>query len=468
MKTIHFILLCLFCLVGKVYARVDLPSVFSDGMVMQRQSKVAVWGKSDAGAKITIVPSWNEKLYTTASDSSGTWKLNIATPAAGGPYTLTVSDSQSQLVLSDIWIGEVWVASGQSNMAMPVRGFTTDSILNGQKIIATAENPYIRFYTGPQISWGKPLTDFRRNNWQPSTPVSVRNFSAAAYTFARELQRRLQVPVGIIQVAWGGTVIQAWMSAHSLSTFPSVHVPEEINGAFENKNTPAGLFNGMIAPIAGYGIKGVIWYQGEQNVREPDAYAKLFPAMVKNWRQVWNADFPFYYAQIAPWDYKSMNKKAPLLREAQLNSLQTIPNSGMAVLTDVGAEKTIHPPDKESVGKRLAYIALAKTYHQPIAWSGPVYRNMQAEHNALLLSFGHAEGLHFSGTTSDNFEIAGADRVFYPAKALITGNKIRVSAEQVVRPVAARYAFKGWVAGDLFNKDGLPASSFRTDNWPVN
>ena len=460
----------------RVQAKVTLPAIFSDGMVLQQQSNVALWGKADAGKSVTITTSWNNKTYQAKPASDGSWKVKVKTPEAGGPYTIRINDG-SETVISDILIGEVWLASGQSNMEMPLKGFRNQPVANSAQVIASSANPKIRFFAVSNISWGKPLTDCK-GSWKVASPENTASFSATAYFFATALQQNLNVPVGIVESDWGGTRVQAWMSADALKAFPQVQVPAEINSGFKNKNEATGLFNGMINPILRYDIKGAIWYQGEQNRNEPELYGQMFPAMVKQWRQDWKiGKFPFYYVQIAPYisktktlsaSLKKLEPYVPFLREAQLQSEKEIPNSGMAVLTDIGAQNTIHPPDKESVGKRLSYLALAKTYGQKnVAYSGPVYKKMKAEGNSILLKFDHAEGLKFSDGQSGNFEVAGSDKVFHPAKAEITKDGIRVSSAQVEKPVAARYAFKAWVKGDLFNQDGLPASSFRTDSWPV-
>ncbi|TZF83005.1 sialate O-acetylesterase [Pedobacter sp. BS3] len=460
----------------RVQANVTLPAIFSDGMVLQQQSDVALWGKSDAGKSVTVTTSWNNKTYQVNPAKGGRWKVKVKTPAAGGPYTVRISDG-SEIVLSDVLIGEVWLASGQSNMEMPLKGFKNQPVANSEQVISASENPQIRFFNVENVSWKKPLTGCQ-GSWKKASPANTSNFSATAYFYAKALQEKLKVPVGIVESDWGGTRVQAWMSADALKAFPEVKVAAEANTAFKDKNEATGLFNGMINPILGYGIKGAIWYQGEQNRNEPELYGRLFPSMVKQWRQDWGiGKFPFYYVQIAPYisgtatlsaSLKKLEPFVPVLREAQLQAENKIPNSGMAVLTDIGAQNTIHPPDKESVGKRLSYLALAKTYGQKdVAYSGPVYKKMKIEGNSILLKFDHAEGLKFNNGQSGNFEVAGSDKVFHPAKAEITKDGIKVSSAQVNKPVAARYAFKAWVKGDLFNQDGLPASSFRTDSWPV-
>ena len=461
------ILLVLFsCIyVINLQAKVELPSFISSGMVLQQKSTVSIWGKSAKAKAITLHTSWNRKIYAVKSNEAGEWNINIQTPKSGGPYQILINDGE-ETVLDDVLIGEVWIASGQSNMEMPLRGFSNQKIQGGEELINSAANKKIRLFKGNTTSKGFPQKDIT-GKWQQASPESVTNFSAVAYYFANQLEKELKVPIGIIQVAWGGTAIQGWMSRESLQPFSTVNLPAEEDKTFSNKNTPVGLFNAMINPIIPYKAKGFIWYQGEHNVKEPSLYAKLFPAMVKDWRHRWqNENMTFLYAQIAPWDYKSANWKAPYLREAQLHALKEIPNSGMAVLLDIGEEKDIHPAAKKPVAERFFKLAMAKTYGKKIPNSGPIYKRMEIQAGKIKLHFDYAEGLYFKDGISENFEIAGADKIFYPAKARIEkGNILTVYSEQVKEPVSVRYAFKGWVVGDLFNKYNLPASSFRTDSW---
>jgi len=461
------ILLVLFSCIYAInlQAKVELPSFISSGMVLQQKSTVSIWGKSAKAKAVTLRTSWSRKIYTVKSNEAGEWDISIQTPKAGGPYQILLNDGD-ETILDDVLIGEVWIASGQSNMEMPLKGFSNQKIKGGEELINNAANKKIRLFKSNTTSKGLPQKDIA-GKWQHASPQSATNFSAVAYYFAYQLEKELKVPIGIIQVAWGGTAIQGWMSRESLQPFSAVNLPAEEDKTFSNKNTPVGLFNAMINPIIPYKAKGCIWYQGEHNVKEPSLYAKLFPAMVKDWRRRWqNENMTFIYAQIAPWDYKSANWKAPYLREAQLNALKEIPNSGMAVLLDIGEEKDIHPAAKKPVAERFFKLAMAKAYGKKISYSGPLYKRMEIQAEKIKLYFDYAEGLYFKGSISENFEIAGADKTFYPAKARIEkGNILTVYSEQVKEPVSVRYAFKGWVVGDLFNKHNLPASSFRTDDW---
>jgi sialate O-acetylesterase len=448
-----------------VSAKVVLPSVFSDNMVLQQQDQVAVWGKAAAYKTVRIITSWNNKKYTVTSDLQGNWKAKIATPEAGGPYTITFNDGD-KLTLQNVLVGEVWVCSGQSNMDMPVKGFGNQPVLHSNEILFDADNSNIRLIRYEDALSRTPAFDCRSTSWQVSDATSAREFSAVGYQFAQLLQRKLKVPVGMIMASRGGTKIEAWMSENSLRSFPGIKIPAVGDTARMIKNDPAVLFNGMIHPFLGYGIKGVIWYQGEANRTNAKIYDQLMVSMVKEWRSLWQrGNFPFYYVQIAPFRYK--DTMASLVREAQLKASTQIPNSGMVVTLDIGAEHSIHPADKTTVGKRLAYWAMANTYGMNgLACKSPVYQSMKINKETATITFANVEnGLTSFGKTLSAFEIAGEDKVFYPAVARIIRKGVVVQSTQVKQPVAVRYAFKDWVEGDLFNTEGLPAAPFRTDNW---
>ena len=463
-------LLCLVLnvLLGVVaaHARVILPSIFSDNMVLQQKDEVPLWGKAAPRKAISIITSWNNKKYTVVSDSEGAWRIKVTTPTAGGPYTIIFSDGE-KLTLQNILIGEVWICSGQSNMEMPVKGFGNQPILGSSDILFDADNSQIRLIRFERAMSRTPQADGHSTSWQVSDAESAREFSAVGYQFAQMLQRKLKVPVGMIMSTWGGTKIEAWMSESSLKAFPDISIPALNDTARIIKNDPTVLFNAMIHPFLGYGVKGVLWYQGEQNRSNPQLYDRLMVAMVNEWRGRWNRDFPFYYVQIAPFKYKDTIGPANLLREAQLKASTLIPNAGMVVTMDVGAEHFIHPPDKTTIARRLAYWAMANTYGMKgLPFASPVFKSMTIDNGAAIISFHYAEnGLTSFGKALSAFEIAGEDKVFYPATARITGRGVVVQSDGVKKPVAVRYAFKDWVEGDLFNTEGLPASPFRTDHW---
>ncbi len=457
-------ILCAFSV--NLEAKVKLPSIFGNGMVLQQQTEVAIWGTANEKAAVNVVTSWNNQSYKTKADEKGKWKLKVKTPEAGGPYSITISDGE-KIVLSDILIGEVWVCSGQSNMEMPVKGYKNQPVLGSNKTIATSSNPEIRLFNVKKQKTVIPQEDFT-GLWTHCEPEYVANISATAYYFGRMLQDVLKVPVGIICSSWGGTNIVAWTSENSIKQFNWLELPSKDQES-PDTNAPTVLFNGMINPMVGYGMRGVIWYQGESNRNEPENYFKYMKGIMDNWRSLWNiGDFPFYFCQIAPYGYNDKLNSA-FLREVQQKASFEAKNSGMACLMDVGEEFCIHPADKEAAGDRLAYIALAKTYNKKgFAYSGPVYKSMSTEGSVIKLSFDFAEnGLTTFGKPLTNFIIAGDDQKFYPANAYLTRDGLFVSSPRVNKPVAVRYAWEHFVVGELFNTEGLPASSFRTDDWEV-
>lgn len=450
--------------VSLLKANVSLPAIISNGMVLQQQANVSLWGKAKAGTKVSIVTSWNQKLYTVNSSNDGSWRLSVLTPKAGGPYKITFNDG-SKLVLEDVLIGEVWLCSGQSNMEMPVKGFGNQPVLNSNDILTDAEEPGVRLFRIEKKMSKTPQTELNAK-WEHTDASTVKEFSAVGYQFARILQQRLKVPVGIIQSAYGGTDIEAWMNLKSLDGFKDFKIPADT--AKSTKNDPGILFNAMINPIVGYAIKGTIWYQGENNRFNPRSYDKKMAAMVKLWRTLWGCgEWPFYYVQIAPNVYKDVADSIPLLYEAQSRAMALIPNSGMAVSVDAGSMKTIHPPDKTIISKRLAYWALNKTYAKTgIAYMGPVYKTLKITGRKAVLAFSEIpNGLTAYDKPLLSFEIAGNDKVFYPAEATISGKTVVLHNDSVKSPVAVRYAFKDRSAGNLYNTEGIPAQPFRTDSW---
>ena len=469
MKKIITILL-LIAITRHTKAEVILPYVFGNGMVLQQQSNAAIWGKSAPGEKVSVITSWNKKEYTVKVNADSTWKVKVATPKAGGPYQITITDS-APVIIKDVLIGEVWFISGQSNMEMPMAGRKAEEpIENGPEAIANSTNNQIRFFRAQHKTWGIPL-DNSRGKWLSANPKNTPTFSALGYFFAQKLHRKLNVPIGIVQVAYGGTPIEAWMSRESLSPYAKkIKIPEEKNEQLNKKGVSTGLFNGMINPMVGYTIKGMLWYQGENNRAEPALYGRLFPAMVADWRKRWDSgEFPFYYVQIAPYAKPpEYDPYVPFFREVQLKSLEVVPNSGMVVNTDLGVENTIHPPYKEKLADRMLPLVLNKTYgFKDLVYQGPVYQSLDIKDNKTVLHFTHAEkGLKFNGEHNANFEVAGNDKKFYPATTVkISGSNIEVTSDKVKKPIAVRYAFSAWTMGNLYNMEGFPASSFRTDDW---
>lgn len=451
---------------ASLFAKVKLPAIINDNMVLQQQSTVPLWGKSSANKTVRVSASWSRQVYRTTADNSGNWKVQVKTPVAGGPYKITFDDGE-KLSLNNVLIGEVWVCSGQSNMVQPLKGYRNQPVLNGNDIAANAANSQIRLFHLQRAVSNVPLDDCT-GSWEVSSPASAVDFSAIGFQFAQQLQKILNIPVGVIESDWGGTPIEAWMDKASLASFPKVQVPIENDPAKAAPNRPTCLFNAMIAPITGFGIKGVLWYQGENNASKPTGYNNLMKAMVSGWRSLWKRDtLSFYYVQIAPFRYPTNRDSIPLLRETQQIAQGEIPNSGMVVSIDAGNEFTIHPEDKTILSKRLLYWALGDAYHQKgIAYQSPYYQSMEVKDGSAIISLTNAP----NGFTSFDkeiigFEIAGSNKSFYPAEARIVGTTIQVSSDKVSRPVSVRYGFKDWAPGNLYSTEGLPVAPFRTDNW---
>jgi sialate O-acetylesterase len=622
-------------------AQIKLPDIISDSMVLQQSSDAPIWGWASAGEKIEVNGSWskNSAVQTTAN-KDGKWIVKIKAPVAGGPYDLTIKGNQTT-TLHGILIGEVWICSGQSNMEMPVEGWgETTPINNSAQEIANANYPGIRLFIAEKKVAFSPQENVK-GKWVSCNPASAAQFSATGYFFGRELYNHLHVPVGLMDVTWGGTIAEAWTSEASLRTMgdfndglnaidamkenaqqlkitdkqneaawnkavaesnngfataiidtswhimqlptlwentgykdldgivwfkKEIDVPatwagkelkldlgpiddmdvtyfngkaidstvkdnswaadrhytipadivkagkniiavkvtdnsggggiygkkeqlklylaaDDINNsidlsgdwvfkiaaikpkpAFSNDpNQPSVLYNGMIAPIVPFAIKGAIWYQGEANVGRAKQYETLFPLLISDWRKQWNeGKFPFYFVQIAPFNYGGDSTEAAALRDAQRRTINTSENTGMAVTMDIGNATNIHPADKQDVGKRLSYWALNKTYNEKnIVYSGPLYKSIEVKNNKIIISFTNTEkGLSSNGKALKDFEVCGADNVWEPASAIIDGDKVVVESAAVSNPVAVRYAWYSYAEGSLFNGEGFPASSF--------
>lgn len=462
--------------VSAASADVKLPVLFTDGAVLQRESKVAVWGTARAGEKVRVTGSWDGKTVEATTPDTGRWMLHVQTGSAPGPHTLRIEGDNS-IVLNDVLLGEIWIASGQSNMEMTVASAPErlGGVMNFDKELEKAADDKLHLFTVQRQISATPLTECK-GAWAAANPESVGAFSATAYFFARELRREMpDVPVGVIAASWGGTVAEAWTSRTTIDTLPdfknavqSMDAVASTQPAIKNPNTPTVLFNGMIQPILPYTMRGVVWYQGESNIGRAKQYQMLFPAMIRDWRARWGqGDFPFYYVQIAPFRYQNDHGGAAELREAQMLSLST-PNTGMAVTMDIGSPSDIHPRNKQAVGRRLALWALAKTYGKPdIEFSGPLYKSMNREGAAIRISFEHAKGLTSNGKLVVHCWVAGADRHFHPAEARVDGETLIVKSDHVSEPVAVRHAWGCADETNLWNAARLPASSFRTDDWPA-
>lgn len=455
-------LFALLILPSIVFAKIWTPSVITDNMVLQRNDSVTIWGWTTKTIEpITVIGSWNNVPVKTKA-FHGRWEVKLATTDAGGPYKITIK-GHKELVISNVLLGEVWLASGQSNMQWSsIHGFD-----NAKEEVRLADYPNIRLFNVPQIQAATPQLDLPAS-WEECSPESVKEFSAVAYFFARHLHKNLDVPIGIINSSWGGTNAEVWVEEDVVMNDPELEKAMEFHKDQDWKSTkPAYMFNSMIAPLIPFKIAGTIWYQGESNRVAPHSYTKLFTGLIDNWRDNWGYNFPFYYVQIAPFKYKELDAGV-MIREAQLKAMRH-DNVGMVVVSDIGNINNIHPGNKQDVGKRLGNWALAKTYnHEDIVYSGPLYKQLKIKRNKAIIYFDYADsGLMMKGKQLTHFEIAGDDQQFVKAKAKIAGNTVIISSKKVKQPVAVRFAWDNIAEPNLFNKDGLPASAFRTDDWEI-
>lgn len=475
MRTKTTTMLLLFCIIWKAGATIKLPDLISDHMVLQQQTKVRLWGEAFPEATITVNTSWLTKTpIEITADSDGQWELFLQTPEASfTPHSIIISDG-TPITINDVLIGEVWLCSGQSNMEMPLNGFWNCPIQNSNNLIADAGNHAgIRMATIERKGALTPQA-YAKGIWKVSNPENAPGFSATAYHYALSLQRTLQVPVGIIACAWGGSRVEGWLPKEILETYPDEDLSKIGNKEGLEYLQPMIMYNGLLKPSSRYTIKGFTWYQGCSNVGKADVYAERLATMVRHWRTLWeNENLPFYYAEIAPFSYDddSNGINGALLREAQFKAQSLIPNSGMISTNDlVEPYETpqIHPWNKKDVGERLAYQALNKTYgYSAIFADSPSFRSMEIRENKAEIFFDNAPEGFSPWVGIEGFEIAGSDKVFHPANATINHNKctLIVSAESVQKPVAVRYCFKNFQIGNVKNHRNLPIIPFRTDNW---
>jgi len=503
--TVMTVLLCV-CL-GSAWADVKLPAIFSDHMVLQRNQAVRIWGWADAGEKVSV--TLGEDTVATTANIAGQWQVVLSERAVSGPMEMTIKGNNT-IILTNVVLGEVWICSGQSNMQWSFN----NNVTHKDEEVAAADYPDIRLITVPRKTALMPQDDFE-GQWAPCTPETVKSFSAVGYFFGRILHKELDVPVGLISTNWGGTRVEAWTSMGDLKQLPeagpvldrwqemcAAYDPvvaqtrydesltkwekraakaREENEKVPNKprkqadpkvgpHHPANLYNGMIAPLVPLSVRGAIWYQGESNVGRAYQYRELFPLMIRNWRRDFqNPDMPFGFVQLAPFNYGGDRGDAlPELWEAQVMTLNNLKNIGMAVTTDIATTSNIHPPNKQDVGKRLGLWALATIHEERIVYSGPIYQACERHGNAMSISFSHVgSGLITSdGEAPSHFTLAGADKEFHPATAQIVGSRVIVSCDSVTDPEAVRFAWSNTAEPNLKNKEGLPASPFRTDDWP--
>jgi sialate O-acetylesterase len=502
-------LLLLACVTSVASADVRLPAVFSDHMMLQRDTGVPVWGWAEPAEKVSV--SLAGQVKTATADGAGKWTVKLEAIQAGGPYVMKV-EGNNAVEIADVMVGEVWLCSGQSNMAMPVGGSA-----NRDAEIAEAKYPGIRMISVARVPAGTPQDDCQ-GEWKVCSPDSVAGFSATAYFFGRKLHKELDVPVGLINSSWGGTPVQAWTSLKDQKALPELNSllvswderiaaydPQAAKEAYEKQlaqwqqkaekakaagkrpprkprpaadprlssHRPANLYNGMIAPLVPYALRGAIWYQGESNAisYDPSLYGLQLTAMIKNWRRVWDqGDFPFVYVQLpnfrAPQQQPVETSGWVIVQNEMLKTL-SVPNTGMAVTIDIGEADDIHPKNKQDVGRRLALWALGTTYGKDIVYCGPLYESMTKRGNKVILRFDHVgDGLVAKGGGPlKGFAIAGEDRKFVWAEATIKQDRVLVSSPEVESPVAVRYAWASNPIGNLCHDAGLPASPFRTDDW---
>ena len=483
-------------------ADITLAPLFRDGAVLQRDQPLTVWGRAAAAEKVAV--KFRNQTAAVITGADGRWRVTLKPEKASTEPAELVATGANTVTVRDVLVGDVWLCSGQSNMAFLLRNAS-----DAEAAIAAANFPLIRQFKVPNVAAEKPEDDVG-GSWVACTPETAPAFSAVAYYFALELYRKHQVPVGIVNSSWGGTQIEGWMSEAALRRNPAA---KEIFGRWEQRLAefpqkmaeysaatgsagasvapgksakakkrapakpegpgsrwvPGGIYNAMIAPLVPYAFRGALWYQGEANAARHAEYASLFTGLIQQWREAFGQRLPFYFVQLANFERNAGNTGTDwaFLREAQAAAL-SLPETGMAVTIDIGDPKDIHPKNKKDVGHRLAVLALQQLYGEAVEAHGPVFKSAQPEGAAMRVSFTHGDGLRLHPPKTDgriSFEIAGEDRKFVPANARLDGDTLIVSSERVKRPVAVRYAWRNSPDARLFNKASLPAAPFRSDNW---
>lgn len=481
MKKLLSLIVALGCAVASSSrADVKLPAVIGSHMVLQREQACPVWGWADPGEKVTVEFAGQKKTAVAAAD--GSWSVKLRSMKANStPQTMTIT-GKNKVVVEDVLVGEVWLCSGQSNME-----WTVADSNNAKEEIAAGNHPRIRHIKIPHSPAAKPEQDVKSGGWLVASSETVGKFTAVGYFYARNLEKELDVPIGLLGCNWGGTRIEPWIPpagfqsvpalkkdfADKLDRFPAVTEKKNKEGNTVkeiNHQTALALYNGMVHPLVPFAIRGALWYQGESNNGEGMLYFEKMKALIAGWRSVWNnPKMPFYFVQLAPYNYGGDDTRLAGIWEAQTETLE-VPNTGMAVTTDIGNVSDIHPRNKQEVGRRLALWALAKTYgKRDLVYSGPLYDDMKVAGNKIELSFDSVGGGLASrdGNALTDFTIAGEDKKFVAAHAEIVGKKVVVSSDVVAKPVAVRFAMHQFAEPNFSNKEGLPASPFRTDKWPL-
>ena len=487
----------------KANAEIRLPNLLSDHAVLQRESPIHLWGWATPGAKLTI--HFHDQMTATTADELGQWATWLSPEHAGGPYVLEIDggEQEGKRELTDLMVGDVWIASGQSNMEMPLRGFPPTAFVNdAEHEIEGADHPMLRLMLVGHKSSDIPLMDVS-GQWSRCTSETAREFSAVAYFFGREISAKEHVPVGLIDASWGGTPIDSWISLDSLGENPALLSAFSNRAKFadpqanasaeiaaerasdaaakaagrpisthpwhpqEDSWLPAGLYNGMIAPLSNMSIRGFLWYQGETDSAPARAshYSVLFPALILDWRTHFEqGDLPFLFVQIS--SFQSSGEDWGMIRDAQRRTL-SVADTAMAVSLDVGTAGNVHPPDKQTVSKRLALAALGRVYGEQVEYAPPIFREATIESGGIRVWFDNADELTTHGKSLEDFEVAGSDHHFVAASAIIQGNTILVSAPGILQPHYVRYGWKNVVQSWFYNKQGLPGSTFTSEETPI-
>jgi sialate O-acetylesterase len=497
------IILAFFAVACQSHAEIKLPNLLSDHAVLQRGAPIHLWGWATPGSKLTI--HFHDQTRLAVTDNLGEWTASLMPEHAGGPYVLTIDGGpqEGKKEIADVMVGDVWIASGQSNMEMPLRGFPpTAFVQNAKEEIAAANNPMLRLLLVEHKSSDVPLQDINAQ-WSLCTPETASEFSAIAYFFGRELATKEHVTIGLIDASWGGTPIDSWISLDSLGNNPA------LLSAFSNRATfadhqsdlnaqiaaekaedeaakaagkpapihpwhpqevswlPAGLYNGMIAPLSNESIKGFLWYQGETDSSPQRAphYSTLFPALIQDWRARFaQGNLPFLFVQIS--SFHSPGENWGMIRDAQRRTL-FITNTAMAVSLDVGNPSNVHPADKQTVASRLALAARGLVYGEHVTYASPLFREATIEPGAMRVWFDNASGMTSEGKTLEGFELAGSDHHFVPASATIQGDTILVTAPEMTEPRYVRYGWSNVVPAWFYNSAHLPASTFTSEASPT-
>ncbi|MBK0369109.1 sialate O-acetylesterase [Flavobacterium sp. SE-1-e] len=442
-------------------ANVILPNIFSDHMVLQRNTEVSIWGWGNPKEEITVVGSWDNHEYKVVANNQAKWQVTMKTPEAGGPYSISIK-GYNEVVLNDILIGEVWLCSGQSNMEMSASW----GIENGDEEMKKANYPNIRFFTVPKLTAETPQNNLS-GNWSACTPETMKYFSAVGYFFGKRLQEELKnVPIGLISSNWGGTPAEIWMPEDVVQNDENLlAAAKKLNEQEYGPRQPGRAFNAMINPIVGFEIAGVLWYQGESNVGSK-IYDKTLEALIASWREKWKQEFPFYIVQIAPFKYGGNGQDGVVIRDLQRKVVQNTAKTALVVTSDIAHIDDIHPKDKKSVGVRLANLALSENYKANVGLSqSPLFKSFTVKNNLVEVTFDHAESLHFSSDKNHQFELAGTDGLFFPGDAMVKNNKVIVTSKKVKHPTDVRFAWKNTDLAVLFNKANLPASSFSSKEY---